>query len=135
MARRTRSLSRAEESRLTRLRQDLRRLVTEIQESIGPDALEAGAEILADAMRDEAPVRTGFLRDRIEVVRGREQDGSVVYHVQIGERDFVGKTYYAGMVLYGTVNMPPNRFDLRAMDRVRGQVIDTVRAGILAGVS
>jgi HK97 gp10 family phage protein len=84
--------------------------------------LHAGAEILADAVRRECPVDSGFLRAHVRVTQELRPGGGVEYFVGFGEQDFVGKTFYAAMIEYGTSRMPANPFMLRAIQTSAGAV-------------
>lgn len=112
---------------MTKLRQSLRRVEVVVADKAAPAAVQAAAAVLQAAVVREAPRDTGFMASQVVIVTEDSGTGSIVLLVQIGDEDFVGKTFYAAMVEYGTVNMPANGFMRRAIDIDGATAIDAAR--------
>jgi HK97 gp10 family phage protein len=73
--------------------------------------LRVGAKIVRDAAVANAPVKSGLTQRSIKV-RAAKVKGGIGVQVVVGERDFVGDTYYAAIVEHGW-----NRIDPRTHQR------------------
>ncbi len=63
--------------------------------------LREGAKVIRLQCVADAPVRTGLTRSAIKVRAGKKKRNTISAMVAIGEGDFKGDTFYAGMVNYG----------------------------------
>ena len=93
------------------------------------DALRDSVEAMAADARSKAPVRTGKLRDSIEVIDYNEP-GFVGYRVVADARSETGKynAPYAHMVEYGSVhNEPPQPFLIPALEENSEPTLDAVK--------
>ena len=96
------------------------------------EALEAEAEKIAQDAKQRVPVRTGNLRDSIEVVPYNEP-GFVGFRVVADARSLTGKynAPYAHMVEYGSVHNEPARpFLVPALEAGQDTVLDAVTNAI-----
>ena len=88
---------------------------------LGPDALAAGAQIIADSARSKVPVISGKLRDSIVIVPQIEgpSDGTFKVYVAVKEP-------YAGDVEFGTRHNRAEPFLRPAVDEAsEGAVLKT----------
>lgn len=106
------------------LERKLRQLGSTINEQeLLENALMDGAEIMRDEIQATAPVRTGQLRDSIEISkRGREK-----YSVRIGPS---GKGFYGRYLEYGTSRLAARPFMRPAFDAVYGEAQRAIEAAI-----
>jgi HK97 gp10 family phage protein len=92
------------------------------------DAIKEQADQIAEAARQKVPVRTGKLRDSIEVIDYNEP-GFVGYRI-VAEARAEGGRYnapYAHMVEYGSVhNKPAQPFMLPALEEGRDPTLKAV---------
>ena len=92
------------------------------------DAIKEQADEIADAARQKVPVRTGKLRDSIEVIDYNEP-GFVGYRIVADARAEGGRynAPYAHMVEYGSVHNEPARpFMLPALEEGREPTLKAV---------
>ncbi len=84
---------------------ELRAALVQVEEkgakAIMRTALRAGAKIVADKMREYAPVLSGATREAIKVRAGKRSRNKVQMMAQVGAGAFKGKTFYAGFVNFG----------------------------------
>lgn len=96
-----RGLTRQQVAQINALRQALRKVEVRVAKEALPAATRAAAEVLKRAVEREAPKDTGFMASKVDVVPVDAGEGVAFLLVQIGSKDFVGKTFYAAMVHYG----------------------------------
>lgn len=118
---------------LTRLRQDLRRFELEVRDAEGVGA-RAAARVMKAAVIREAPKDTGFLASQVKIVTAPHGSGVSLY-VVIDDRDFVGHSYYAAMVEYGTSKMPANPFMRRAIALDSAKAMEAARAAFTSAIN
>ena len=93
--------------------------------------------ILADARKRirGGEYATGFSASRIKVrASSRRRTGVIALDIRVGEKDYVGKTFYAAMVEYGTAKMEARPFMRPAFEANKDKVIKLVLSEIKAGV-
>lgn len=101
-------------------------------ESLGGPAVDHAARILADAVRAEAPVVSGTMRDSIAIREHRTEGSDVVASVGLplhgGHR--AENTNTALHVIYGTARTPPNPFLMRGASRVEDRCAALVAGAV-----
>lgn len=102
--------------RLERRGKDFRRLAEEVRKAL-ETAIQENADDLQAVARRNAPVRTGFLRDHINVVK----QGPL--HV-----DVTSEAPYASFVEFGTRYMAAQPYLMPAIEEVRPRAEDRVRS-------
>lgn len=85
------------------------------------------------AVQDEAPVESGFTRKSVKLRAFKGSRKRIRMIVTIGEGFYLGKTYYAAFVEYGTSKMAANPFMRRAFDRTKDTAKKTAMILILDG--
>ncbi len=115
--------------------------------------LRAIAEEAAEIMREEAPERTGRLRQSIEILQGTEDSYLVTplapyaVYVEFGTRPHIITPAHASVLRFQTGNgnivfsmrvshpgIPPNPFIARTQDRAREIAFETMQEGIVEAV-
>lgn len=98
--------------------------------------LRAGAKDVLNAARADAPQRSGAIKRNIKIRGGGTKNGVVKLNIGVGAKDFQGKTFYAGFVLYGhkvgsrklgdaRTAVPANNFLERAYESSGQQAVET----------
>lgn len=82
-------------------------------------ALQNGAEAIADSARNRVPQRTGALHDAIHV---ETEDGGV--YVIAGDTG----AFYGHIVEHGSSTVPPHPFMIPALEENKAEVIARVQA-------
>lgn len=112
----------------------LKLLPKAIQRKVVRGALLAGAEVLAQAVRDRAPVDTGELKAAVKTRAVKSSvPGVIVVETRIGEGDFKGGQFYAAFVEYGTSRMPPDPFMATAYAHAAPAARSVAMTMLLAG--
>jgi len=128
------------------IRNRLQALPTHIQDKVVVGATRAGAKVIADDAKARVPVRTGLLRKSIAPVKKSKRytkQGHVSYLVtarkktkfrvagRIGNQAVqiraTGYAFYAHMVEFGTVKMPPRPFMRPAFEGSAQKSIDAFK--------
>ena len=77
-------------------------LPRKLQGKVLRPALRAGAKVILAGVLVSVPRRTGRLARAIKIKSAkRTRKGTVGVNVQVGEGDFIGKTFYGGFVQFG----------------------------------
>lgn len=121
-------------------------------------ALRDGAKIIHQEARLRVPVKTGRLRRSIKVKAAKKRKKhQVAIIVQCGEGDFVGDTFYGGMIEFGyekvpvyrgsdgrfrsakrgtqpTTTVPPQPFMRPAFDSKKGAAVSAIENTLSAGI-
>lgn len=100
------------------LRSRLPEIAVEIR-LVVEDAIEAGAETVAEEAKARVPVNTGRLRDAIHTDR---EPGGV--YVVAGDDE----AWYGHLVEHGTVRTPPRPFLVPSLDDQRDGIVEHVRS-------
>ena len=104
--------------------------------SIGRAALDAGGQIMARAMRDNAPVDEGGLKESIDV-SGTLAPAVKAAHRKIAEQErYVGPDSRPSAVQqeFGNENHPPQPFARPAFDETGEQVVKTIGDWLWVGI-
>ena len=115
---------------------ELRRNCSRRANSIGRialDAVEDGAEIIADRARDIAPVDQGEFRRNIKVETLPLQRGVAEADVVVDQKDFASG-FYPGHLEYGTSKMDAHPTIGPAFEETKETVEKLVQAKIRAGI-
>lgn len=124
----------------------LKALPSHIQAKVVKRAARAGAKVIADDAKSRVPIRSGLLRKSIAVVKKSKRytkQGHVSYLVTtkkktkfrvagiVGNQSVqlrvTGYAYYAHMIEFGTVKMPPNPFMRPAFEGSAQESIDAFK--------
>lgn len=117
---------------LDKLRRNCRRMANVVRAAAFV-AVGDGAEAIADAARDRAPVRTGTMRDAIKVRRSIPRPGVARAEVYIDADDFEGD-FYPPMVEFGTEDTPAQPFMRPAADEKGAAAVRRTRRGIAIAI-
>ncbi len=99
--------------------------------------LRAGAKPVQLKAKATVPINTGALRKSIRVKAGkRTRKKEMSVWVGTGDQDnmFTGKTFYGGMVEYGTQNMAAQPFMRPAWDTTKTRTQRIIAVGLGRGV-
>lgn len=113
------------------LEKALRGLGNEIAGRLGLNATRAGARVIANGAKVNAPVRTGDLRDSIRTFDDRDTNraGGRERTVFIGSRLF-----YAYFVEVGTLHVPARSFLRKAIDERANDAVDQLSQNLGNGI-
>lgn len=92
-------------------------------------ALREAGEIVRQAIKQEAPQRTGTLKKSIETSGIKTKDG--VKHVEVGP-DKEG--WYGKFVEFGTVKMKANPFMARGYENSKDRAVDKIAEELRKGL-
>lgn len=92
-------------------------------------ALREAGEIVRQAIKQEAPQRTGTLKKSIETSGVKTKDG--VKHVEVGP-DKEG--WYGKFVEFGTVKMKANPFMARGYENSKDRAVDKIAEELRKGL-
>lgn len=92
-------------------------------------ALREAGEIVRQAIKQEAPQRTGTLKKSIETSGVKTKDG--VKHVEVGP-DKEG--WYGEFVEFGTVKMKANPFMARGYENSKDRAVDKIAEELRKGL-
>ncbi len=98
------------------------------------EALTAGAEIVAEKMRQLAPVKSGKLKNAIKVGKARNGRNGRQVTVGVHRRDFSGDDYYPAYVEYGHGGprpAPPRPFIRPAYDLTKDEAWSIVKQAVI----
>lgn len=102
------------------------------------DALRKGAEVVKEAAKARAPVRTGLLQRSITVRKGkRKRKGggqSVVIFPDIAKFGRKNQDFYAPYVEYGTSHSEAEPYMRTAFAATKDRVMAGIQSDIMAGV-
>lgn len=92
-------------------------------------ALREAGEVVKEAIKQEAPRRTGTLKKSIETSRVKTK--GIAKHVEVGP----GKEgYYGKFVEFGTVKMRANPFMARGYENSKDKVVDKIAEELRKGL-
>jgi HK97 gp10 family phage protein len=83
---------------LDELRKRMEATEPAVRKKLMRKALRAGAKVIANQCKADAPVKSGLLRSKIKVRSGKRKRDTIRMLVAIGKKDFQGQTFYGGMV-------------------------------------
>lgn len=133
----------------------LKTLDAKVAKKVLRQSMRKALKPMQQAVKAEAPVRTGALKRAIKVRAGKRKRGQVSVVVAASSKDFTGKTFYASIIEYGSgkhstrqrttkkrnrkrkTNFEghrPNPFMLRGFEKTKNAVRDDAIKLILAGV-
>lgn len=97
-------------------------------------AMRAAMKPMKAAVQADVPVVSGDMKRAVRIKALPRSRTSFGVSVQIGDKDFQGKTFYAAMVEYGTSKQAPQGNLRRAFDATQAQSIqiatDTLKQGL-----
>lgn len=97
-------------------------------------AMRAALKPMKAAVKASVPVESGDLQKAVKIRANKKSRTSFGVSVGIGDRDFVGKQYYAAMVEFGTSKQPPQGNLRKAFDATKDQsiqiAINTLKSGL-----
>lgn len=88
-------------------------------------AMRAGMQPMKAALKAAVPVHTGKTRSAVRIKATKRSRTGFGVMVSIGEKDYVGKTFYAAMVEFGTSKQPPQGYMRKAFDATQAESIKT----------
>lgn len=118
---------------------ELRRAFAELPEKLAKKVIRQSIRkglkpIQAEAQR-LAPVREGLLKKRIKIrAFTKRKRGIIGLEIRVGQGDFLGKTFYAAMVEFGTSKMPARPYMRPAFDTKGNEALALVMALIRYGI-
>lgn len=90
---------------------------------------------IKEAAFANAPRETGYLASKIVIrAMARRKRGVIGVEVRVGEGEFKGKAFYGGFLEYGTSEIAPLHFMLRAYESHKDSALRTVKQLILDGL-
>lgn len=113
--------------------EDLLAKITELGQKgsrIENTALKTAGEYLAKEMKQEAPVRTGELRDSVKVSNVKTKQGQK--YVEVGPDETTN--WRAKFIEFGTSKMKADPFMSRAYTKSKEQIQDIIREVLKAGL-
>jgi HK97 gp10 family phage protein len=97
-------------------------------------AMRKACKPLKAQVEADAPRVTGTLASNVKIKAIKKSRTKMGIRVQIGAKDYTGKTFYAAFVEYGTSKMPAKGFMRKAFDdrkeEAKGIAIEEIRKGI-----
>lgn len=93
-------------------------------------ALREAGTYLAEEMKKEAPVRTGELRDSIEVSNVKTKQGQK--YVEVGPNK--DTNWRAKFIEFGTIHIRPNPFMSRAYEKNKDKVQEIIAQKLREGL-
>lgn len=92
-------------------------------------ALREAGDVVKEAIQKEAPIRTGKLKESINVSRVKNKDGAK--HVEVGPDKDV---FYSRFVEFGTVKMKANPFMARGYETSKENAMETIEKSLKEGL-
>lgn len=96
--------------------------------------MRAAMKPMKEAVKSNVPVQSGDMQRAVKIRALPRSRTSFGVTVQIGEKDFVGKTWYAAVVEFGSSKQPPQGNLRRAFDETDDQAVkifeDFMRQGL-----
>ena len=98
-------------------------------------AMREGMKPMRAAVKAAVPVVSGDMRKAVKIRTLPKSRTSFGVIVGIGDRDFVGKQYYAAMVEFGTSKQAPQGNLRKAFDATKDQSIQIAISVLKAGLA
>ncbi|WP_243140261.1 HK97-gp10 family putative phage morphogenesis protein [Candidatus Syntrophocurvum alkaliphilum] len=92
-------------------------------------ALRKAGNVVEEAIKSEAPTRTGTLKRSISTSGIRTKDGAK--HVLVGPGN---KVFYSKFIEYGTVKMKANPFMGRGYEKSKRDAVNTIKYELKRGL-
>ena len=92
-------------------------------------ALKNAGSVVKKAIKEEAPVKTGRLRENINTSGIRTKEG--IKHVAIGPGS---DAFYAVFIEFGTVHIRANPFMSRGYERSKGEAMNKISEELRRGL-
>lgn len=123
-------------SGLTEVERALRLLAPKVARKVIRQALRKALKPVLAEVRRLAPVgETGQLKVKIKLRAGKgRRRGQIVLEIRVGEGDFVGKTFYAAFVEFGTSKMDAKPYMRPAFDAKKAEARAIATREIRAGI-
>lgn len=113
----------------------LRELEPKIGKKVIRQAMRKSMKPVKTAVEQNAPVgETGLLAASVKIRAAKKSRKSFGIDVTIGEKDWVGKTWYAAAVEYGTSRMEGRGFMRKAFDESGDEAKGIAIRSILEGL-
>ena len=111
----------------------LRKLPERIAKKVVRQSIREGLKPVKNAVRTEAPYLTGRTKKAVKIKAWKRKKWRIGASVRIGAGDYLGETYYAAFVQYGTVRRAADPFMTRAYeqtgDRAKAETMRLIREG------
>ncbi len=92
-------------------------------------ALREAGNVVKEAIQKEAPIRSGKLKESINVSRVKNKDGAK--RVEVGPNEDV---FYSRFVEFGTVKMKANPFMARGYETSKDSAMETIEKNLKEGL-
>jgi HK97 gp10 family phage protein len=119
---------------LVEIQAKLKTLAPRVANKVVRQSLRAGAKIVQKQTAANAPVHTGLTAHSVKVRAIKRTKGMIGVAVQIGKGSYLGETYYAAFVEFGTAHNPPQHFMQRAYDATKEKVVKQLETEIKSGI-
>lgn len=113
----------------------LRNLEAKVVKKVLRSAMRKAMKFVKKQVEAEAPVgETGVLSGSVRIAAAKRSRKYIGIDVSIGIGFFIGKTYYAGFIEFGTSEIEANPFMARAFEKCKEEArkiaIEAVREGL-----
>lgn len=102
----------------------LRSLPSSVADNLIRQAVYEAFKPALKAIRALCPVKTGTLRDSIQIEVRRNSNGGYTALIVCNQGDFLGLTFYAAFIEYGTLKLPAQPFMRPGFD---GSIAEVMR--------
>ena len=92
-------------------------------------ALREAGDVVKETIQKETPIRSGKLKESINVSRVKNKDGAK--HVEVGPNKDV---FYSRFVEFGTVKMKANPFMARGYETSKENAMETIEKSLKEGL-
>jgi HK97 gp10 family phage protein len=92
-------------------------------------ALREAGDVVKEAIQKETPIRSGKLKESINVSRVKNKDGAK--HVEVGPNKDV---FYSRFVEFGTIKMKANPFMARGYETSKDSAMETIEKNLKEGL-
>ena len=92
-------------------------------------ALREAGDVVKEAIQKETPIRSGKLKESINVSRVKNKDGAK--HVEVGPNKDV---FYSRFVEFGTIKMKANPFMARGYEVSKENAMETIEKNLKEGL-
>lgn len=120
---------------LDKATKSLRALPPAVAKKVVRQSMRKALKPVAQAVRQEAPEKSGALKRAIKVRAGkRTSKGVIRLQVRVGAGDFKGDTFYGAFQQFGTKKIPANDFMTRGFEATAEGAKDEAERLIVEGL-